>query len=56
MMEIQRTIKYDADRVKGFGKEVMSVPGCEQLEASPPAGLTPPTRVGQANSLLRENG
>ena len=32
MMEIQRTIKYDADRVKGFGREVMSVPGCEQLE------------------------
>ena len=32
MMEIQRTIKYDADRVRGFGKEVMSVPGCEQLE------------------------
>ena len=32
MMEIQRTIKYDADRVKGFGKEVMAVPGCEQLE------------------------
>ncbi len=31
MMEIKRTIKYDADRVKGFGKEVMSVPGCEQL-------------------------
>ena len=33
MMEIERTIKYDADRVKGFGKEVMSVPGCEQLES-----------------------
>jgi len=33
MMEIQRTIKYDADRVKGFGREVMSVPGCEQLES-----------------------
>src|SRR5512135_414301 len=32
MMEIKRTIKYDADRVKGFGREVMSVPGCEQLE------------------------
>lgn len=30
MMEIKRTIKYDADRVKGFGREVMSVPGCEQ--------------------------
>ncbi len=33
MTEIQRTIKYEADRVPGFGKEVMSVPGCEQLEA-----------------------
>jgi quinone-modifying oxidoreductase, subunit QmoC len=33
MMEIQRTIKYDADRVKGFGREIMSVPGCEQLES-----------------------
>lgn len=32
-MEFQRTIKYEADRVKGFGREVMSVPGCEQLES-----------------------
>ncbi len=32
MMEIKRTIKYDADRVKGFGREVMAVPGCEELE------------------------
>lgn len=31
MMPIQRTIKYDADRVRGFGQEVMSVPGCEGL-------------------------
>ena len=31
MMEIKRTIKYDADRVKGFGKEIMSVAGCDQL-------------------------
>jgi quinone-modifying oxidoreductase subunit QmoC len=31
-MEIQRTIKYEADRVPGFGKQVMSVPGCEELE------------------------
>jgi heterodisulfide reductase subunit C len=31
-MEIQRTIKYESDRVKGFGREVMSVPGCEELE------------------------
>jgi heterodisulfide reductase subunit C len=33
MMNVERTIKYDADRVKGFGREVMSVPGCEQLES-----------------------
>jgi len=33
MSEIKRTIKYEADRVKGFGREIMSVPGCEQLES-----------------------
>ena len=33
MMEIQRTIKYDADRVRGFGREIMAVPGCEQLKS-----------------------
>lgn len=32
MIAIQRTIKYEADRVEGFGREVMSVPGCEDLE------------------------
>jgi heterodisulfide reductase subunit C len=32
-MDIQRTIKYEADRVKGFGQEIMSVPGCEQLKS-----------------------
>jgi len=31
-MKIRRTIKYEADRVPGFGREVMSVPGCEQLD------------------------
>jgi heterodisulfide reductase subunit C len=31
-MKITRTIKYEADRVKGFGDEVMSVPGCEKLK------------------------
>jgi heterodisulfide reductase subunit C len=31
-MELRRTIKYESDRVKGFGREVMRVPGCEQLE------------------------
>lgn len=33
MMEVQRTIKYDGDRVKGFGREIMSVPGCDQLSS-----------------------
>jgi quinone-modifying oxidoreductase subunit QmoC len=33
MMELKRTIKYEADRVKGFGRDVMKVPGCEQLES-----------------------
>lgn len=32
MIELKRTIKYESDRTKGFGREVMSVPGCEQLE------------------------
>jgi heterodisulfide reductase subunit C len=32
MIELKRTIKYEADRVQGFGRQVMSVPGCEQLE------------------------
>jgi len=32
MMNLQRTIKYEADKVPGFGRDVMSVPGCEQLE------------------------
>ena len=33
MAELTRTIKYEADRVKGFGQEVMSVPGCEALHS-----------------------
>jgi quinone-modifying oxidoreductase, subunit QmoC len=32
MIEIHRTIKYEEDRVEGFAREIMSVPGCEQLE------------------------
>src|ERR1700690_4059335 len=32
-MELRRTIKYESDRVKGFGRKVMSVPGCEDLES-----------------------
>ena len=30
--KIERTIKYESDRRVGFGREVMSIPGCEQLE------------------------
>jgi heterodisulfide reductase subunit C len=33
MMKMARTIKYESDRIPGFGKEVMSVPGCEQLKS-----------------------
>ena len=33
MAELIRTIKYEADRVKGFGRELMSVPGCEDLQS-----------------------
>ena len=40
MMEVTRTIKYDADRVKGFGQEVMSVPGCEEAATVPVGALT----------------
>ncbi|MGA2748975.1 MAG: 4Fe-4S dicluster domain-containing protein [Verrucomicrobiota bacterium] len=33
MMQIKRTIKYEADRVRGFSKEIMNVSGCEQLQS-----------------------
>src|SRR5512139_646846 len=33
MSQMTRTIKYEADRVKGFGREVMAVPGCESLQS-----------------------
>lgn len=33
MIDLKRTIKYESDRTIGFGREVMSVPGCEQLES-----------------------
>jgi heterodisulfide reductase subunit C len=33
MMEVKRTIKYEADRVRGFADEIMSVSGCEQLKS-----------------------
>jgi len=31
MAQIKRTIKYESDRVPGFGEEVAKVPGCEKL-------------------------
>jgi heterodisulfide reductase subunit C len=30
---IVRTIKLESDRVPGFGREIMTVPGCERLES-----------------------
>ena len=30
-MDITRTVRYEAERVRGFGKEIMAVPGCERL-------------------------
>lgn len=33
MHELVRTIKYEADRVPGFGEEIKSVPGCENLQS-----------------------
>lgn len=30
-MVVKRTVKYEAERVRGFGQEIMSVPGCEGL-------------------------
>lgn len=51
MMEIQRTIKHDADRVKGFGRELMNVPGCEKLERCIQCGLL--LCCGLANSLIQ---
>jgi heterodisulfide reductase subunit C len=33
MMEIKRTIKYEADRVRGFSREITSVSGCDQLQS-----------------------
>ncbi len=32
-IKVRRSIKYESDRVPGFGREVMSVPGCEKLES-----------------------
>lgn len=32
-IKIKRTIKFEADRVRGFSKEIMSVSGCDQLQS-----------------------
>lgn len=31
MIQVQRTVKYEAERVRGFGCEMMEVPGCGAL-------------------------
>lgn len=51
MMKIKRTIKYDADRVKGFGREIMNVPGCEQLEGC--IRCSTPHCCGLAHCVIR---
>lgn len=33
MREVTRTIRFENDRVKGFGKEIMEVPGCDRLQS-----------------------
>lgn len=33
MMEVRRTIKFEAERVRGFGKSIMAVPGCDRLSS-----------------------
>jgi heterodisulfide reductase subunit C len=32
-MQIESTIKYEANRVRGFAKEIMDVAGCDQLQS-----------------------
>ena len=33
MIKLHRTLKFESDRTPGFGRTVMSVPGCEALES-----------------------
>lgn len=33
MMEVQRTVRFEAERARGFGKSIMAVPGCERLSS-----------------------
>jgi quinone-modifying oxidoreductase, subunit QmoC len=32
-IRVHRSIKYESDRVPGFGRDIMAVPGCEELES-----------------------
>lgn len=32
-IKVRRSIKFESDRVPGFGRDVMRMPGCEQLES-----------------------
>ena len=53
MIQVLRTVKYEAERVKGFGREIMSVPGCEQLASCIQCGTcsgTCPLSVYMAHS------
>jgi heterodisulfide reductase subunit C len=53
MIQVLRTVKYEAERVKGFGREIMSVPGCEKLASCIQCGTcsgTCPLSVYMAHS------
>jgi hypothetical protein len=47
-MQITRMIEFDGDRVKGFGREVLNVPGCVQLKDWPPGGTPSRHRLASA--------
>ncbi len=32
-MEVRRTVRFEAERVRGFGKSIMAVPGCDRLSS-----------------------
>ena len=53
MIQVLRTVKYEAERVKGFGREIMSVQGCEKLASCIQCGTcsgTCPLSVYMAHS------
>lgn len=33
MREVQRTVRFEAERVRGFSQEIMAVPGCDRLQS-----------------------